>query len=259
MTGTSRRRRRPRPAAPSTPRPGRSRPCRPSSSRRRGRAGSRSASSPVRMSADSAMKCTPQKTIHSRIRPGRGLLGELEGVAGDVGELDDLVALVVVAEHEDAVAERRLGRAGARDEAGVGGRRAGRRGTPRRARWRGRGRGRARAAAGARARGRRWSSSRPDRMPCRGAPSRPDLDGVVGACTRHGLTGGRCGRARAHRPGLLRLDARPRPGGDGDGPGVVARGPHDEVELLPLSDGGPGFLDVLSPCAGWHHGRHHGQ
>ena len=56
-----------------------------------------------------------------RVRPGRRLLGQLEGVAGDVGELDDLVALVVVAEHEDPVAERRLGRAGARDEAGVGG------------------------------------------------------------------------------------------------------------------------------------------
>ena len=55
------------------------------------------------------------------IRPGRGLLGQLEGVAGDVGELDDLVALVVVAEHEDPVAERRLGRAGAGDEVGVGG------------------------------------------------------------------------------------------------------------------------------------------
>ena len=56
------------------------------------------------------------------IRPGGGLLGQLEGVTRDVGELDDLVALVVVAEHEDPVAQRRLGRAGARDEVGVGGR-----------------------------------------------------------------------------------------------------------------------------------------
>ncbi len=47
---------------------------------------------------------------------------ELEGVAGDVGELDHLVALVVVAEDEDAVAERGLGRPGALDEVRVGGR-----------------------------------------------------------------------------------------------------------------------------------------
>ena len=49
--------------------------------------------------------------------------GELEGVAGDVGELDDLVALVVVAEDEQPLAERRLGGAGALDEVGVGRRR----------------------------------------------------------------------------------------------------------------------------------------
>ena len=66
------------------------------------------------MSADSAMKCTPQKTMYSASGPGGGVPGQLEGVAGDVGELDDLVALVVVAEHEDLVAERLLGRAGAR-------------------------------------------------------------------------------------------------------------------------------------------------
>ena len=81
------------------------------------------------------------------IRPGGGLLGQLEGVAGDVGELDDLVALVVVAEHERpgrrappwprGPAPRGRGRRG----------RAGRRGTPRRARWPGRARGRARGAA----------------------------------------------------------------------------------------------------------------
>ena len=35
-----------------------------------------------------------------RLRAGRRLAGELERVTGDVGELDDLVALVVVAEHE---------------------------------------------------------------------------------------------------------------------------------------------------------------
>jgi hypothetical protein len=42
----------------------------------------------VKISADSAIKCTPQ------------IAGELERVAGNVGELDDLVALVVVTEHE---------------------------------------------------------------------------------------------------------------------------------------------------------------
>ena len=72
------------------------------------------------MSADSAMKCTPQKTMNSASgRRGR-VAGELEGVAGDVGELDDLVALVVVAEDEQPVAERGLGGPGALDQVGVG-------------------------------------------------------------------------------------------------------------------------------------------
>ena len=56
-----------------------------------------------------------------RVRPGRGLLGQLEAVAGHVGELDDLVTLVVVAEHEHRVAERGLGLASASHQAGVGG------------------------------------------------------------------------------------------------------------------------------------------
>lgn len=55
------------------------------------------------------------------LRAGGGVPGELERVARDVGELDDLVALVVVAEDEDAVAEGGLGRAGPLDEVGVGG------------------------------------------------------------------------------------------------------------------------------------------
>ena len=50
-----------------------------------------------------------------------GLLGELERVAGGVGELDDLIALVVVAEDVDAVAESRLGRGRTRDEIRVAG------------------------------------------------------------------------------------------------------------------------------------------
>ena len=75
----------------------------------------------VRMSADSAMKCTPQKTMYSAAGPGGRVAGELEGVAGDVGELDHLVALVVVTQHEHPVAERGLGGAGALDQRRVGG------------------------------------------------------------------------------------------------------------------------------------------
>ena len=45
------------------------------------------------MSADSAMKCTPQNTMVSVGSRG-GITRELEGVAGDIGELDNLVALV---------------------------------------------------------------------------------------------------------------------------------------------------------------------
>ena len=56
------------------------------------------------------MKCTPQKTMNSAVpRAGRGAR-ELQRVAGEVGELDDLVALIVVAEDDERVAERRLRR-----------------------------------------------------------------------------------------------------------------------------------------------------
>ena len=54
---------------------------------------------------------------------GGSLAGELERVAQHVGELDDLVALVVVTQHEQLVAERLLGAAGAVDEVRVAGRR----------------------------------------------------------------------------------------------------------------------------------------
>ena len=73
------------------------------------------------MSADSAMKCTPQKTMYSASRPGGRVAGELERVPGDVGEPDDLVALVVVAEDEGPVAERRPGRAARRTSEGSDG------------------------------------------------------------------------------------------------------------------------------------------
>ena len=47
-----------------------------------------------------------------RLRPGCGLPGQLERVPGHVGELDDLVPLVVVAENERPVAECGPGRPG---------------------------------------------------------------------------------------------------------------------------------------------------
>ena len=55
-----------------------------------------------------------------RLRTSRRVPGQLEGVTRDVGELDDLVALVVVAEHEDLVAELLLRGAGACHEVRVG-------------------------------------------------------------------------------------------------------------------------------------------
>ena len=81
-----------------------------------------------------------------RLRPGRGVAGELEGVAGDVGELDDLVALVVVPEHEHAA--RRAPPSPPGPAPPGPGRRppAGRPGTRRRARRRGPCPGRAAAA-----------------------------------------------------------------------------------------------------------------
>ena len=60
---------------------------------------------PLRMSALSAMKCTPQKTMYSASACVGGLLRELERVAAEVGELDDLVALVVVAEDDEPLAQ----------------------------------------------------------------------------------------------------------------------------------------------------------
>ena len=147
------------------------------------------------MSADSAMKCTPQKTMYRRVRPGGGLLGELEAVAGHVGELDDLVALVVVAEHEHGVAERGLGRAGAGHQ--VRGRtgRAGRRGTRRRARCPGPALPEQRAAAQ-----RRWAAARCTSSCCVMVPSGArDVAAMVSQLTR-----------RSRR--ALRLDGLAQPG-----------------------------------------------
>ncbi len=55
-----------------------------------------------------------------RLGTRSGVARELEGVTRDVGELDHLVALVVVAQHEHAVAERLLGGPGTRHEGRVG-------------------------------------------------------------------------------------------------------------------------------------------
>jgi len=51
------------------------------------------------------MKCTPAEDDVWRVRPRGCFLGQLEAVARDVGELDHLVALIVVAQDEDLVPE----------------------------------------------------------------------------------------------------------------------------------------------------------
>lgn len=55
------------------------------------------------------------------LRAGGRVARELEGVAGDIGELDHLVALVVVAQDEDAIPERLLRGPRTGDEVRVGG------------------------------------------------------------------------------------------------------------------------------------------
>ncbi len=55
------------------------------------------------------------------LRTRRRVPGELERVAGHIRELDDLVALVVVPEDEDLLAQLLLGRAGALHQVRVGG------------------------------------------------------------------------------------------------------------------------------------------
>ena len=188
---------------------------------------------------DSAMKCTPQKTMYSRLGPRGGLARELERVAGDVGELDDLVALVVVAEHEHLVARAppwpRRARA---DQVGVG---------------------RGRQVAGA------LDAALAERVGCPGrsrrSGGRGSVDGSVMAPAlaipsrlaarvhRHGTLCGACSVAR--RPGQVRRHPDRRRGGRGDrrraGP---RRAPDDELVLAPLSDGGPGFVDVLHAALG---------
>ena len=55
------------------------------------------------------MKWTPQKTMNSASCRFAASREQLQRVAGEVGELDDLVALVVMAQDDDARAERRFG------------------------------------------------------------------------------------------------------------------------------------------------------
>ncbi len=63
----------------------------------------------VRTSADSAMKCTPQKTMSVAVSSSAATRASLKESPRRVGPLDDLVALVVVPEDQEAVAERFLG------------------------------------------------------------------------------------------------------------------------------------------------------
>ena len=55
-----------------------------------------------------------------RAGPPRSVAGQLERVTSHVGELDDLVTLVVVAEYEHAAAKRLLSGAGTLGERGIG-------------------------------------------------------------------------------------------------------------------------------------------
>jgi hypothetical protein len=58
-----------------------------------------------------------------RIGPGRGLSGELEGIAGHIGELDDLVALIVMSEDEQAIAQSGFSPPRSLNKRRIGGRR----------------------------------------------------------------------------------------------------------------------------------------
>ena len=216
------------------------RPCRPSSSRRPGRAGSTCWSGAVRMSALSAMKCTPQKTMNSAVRPGRRVAGELERVAGDVGELDDLVALVVVAEDEHPVAERRLGRPRPARPGRGRSARAGRRGSRRRARRRGRCPGRA-AAARPRCpdgfRERRHSSDRRTAGRARSASRASSCDlRRLASRARPGLSG----QVRRHADRASRRPRRSPPAG------AAARAGRRASTAGRSPTAGPGFVDVLA-------------
>ena len=59
------------------------------------------------MLALSAMKCTPQNTMYSASGRAAASRADLAAVAADVGELDDLVALVAAPQHQDPVTPER--------------------------------------------------------------------------------------------------------------------------------------------------------
>ena len=99
---------------------GEARPCRPSSSPPRGRAGRPSGSAGEDVGRLGHEVHAAEHDV-LRLGAGGGLAGQLERVPGDVGERDDLVALVVVAQHEDPVAERLLGGAGPGHQVRIGG------------------------------------------------------------------------------------------------------------------------------------------
>ena len=91
---------------PSNLPPARSPPYRPSSSPRSGRAESPAGRRGASMSALSAIKCTPQKTMYLA-SVCRGGLRQLVAVAGEVGEAHHLIALVVVAQNHRRRAQPR--------------------------------------------------------------------------------------------------------------------------------------------------------
>ena len=167
--------------------------------------------------------------------PRGGLARELERVARDVGELDDLVALVVVAQHERAGAERSARGAGPLDEVRVA--RCGQvadaldaalGGQVDTAAQQQEGR-RSRLGEGARSLTRRSSHT------ARDARSGPCHDAAVRVLIAPDSFGSSLTAAEAAETiaGAWRTAA-----------------PHDEVTECPLSDGGPGFVATLHSALG---------
>ena len=188
------------------------------------------------------MKCTPQKTMYSASGPGGRLAGQLERVAGHVGELDDLVALVVVAEHEHPVAERRL-RGAARAPPGRGRRRpAGRPGTRRRARSRGSLPRPSSSSAVAVSEG-----STQVEVTCPMVPQRGRRAAASQRCDAATLLGMRVLLCPDKFAGTLSAV---------EAADAIAAGwrrgrrPATTCSSGPLSDGGPGFVDVLPTALG---------
>ena len=212
------------------------RPCRPSSSRRRGRA-----ARPAGRRRGQDVRALGHE-VHAAeddvrgVRSRRRVAGELERVAGDVGERDDLVALVVMAEDEHRSPS---------------------------------------AALAARARSTRSGSDGAGRSPGHSTPrsesgsaprpSRSSASGVGRRASRrsapHAVTAGRLGSRRPRSvTAIVRWRAvhvswspptasparsrpsRPRRRSPPAGGGTT----RARLDLAPLSDGGPGFVEVLA-------------